>query len=96
MSSVFFDLELGIDEFVQIQAAAKQYMLDPNHPDRDQCVNPNRDEFSNTKLKMWETCKAFLEDEGWGERLWGADAPYIDEPERTLKWPNDKNKYVPL
>lgn len=93
MSKLFTSLEVTPEEFLHLQAAAKAYMLDPDHPERRDCVGSRGS--SNTdvvKLKLFNCVEAFLEEEGWGARLFG---PNIENgTTRKLKWPQMKNKYV--
>lgn len=91
MSKLFTSLELTPEQFLHLQAASKNYMLDDRYPERRDCVgNKGRGDTDMTKLKLFGCVKNFLEDEGWGERCFGENAPGSDL--RKLKWPQMKNK----
>lgn len=91
MSKIFTSLELTPEEFLYLQAAAKTYMLDANHPERSQSVGTrSRGDTDMIKLKLFECVRCFLEDEGWGERCFGEGAPGAEN--RRLRWPQMKNK----
>ncbi len=91
MSKLFTSLELDPEEFLHMQAAAKNYMLDANHPERGDCVGSRgRGDTDMVKLKLFGCVKSFLDDEGWGERCWGEKSEGADS--RKLKWPQMKNK----
>jgi hypothetical protein len=91
MSTLFTSLELHPEHFLHLQAAAKNYMLDTKYPERSDCVGSRgRGDTDLTKLKLFGCVKSFLEDEGWGERCFGAKAPGAET--RKLKWPQMKNK----
>lgn len=91
MSKLFTSLELTPEQFLHLQAAAKSYMLDEQHPDRSDCVGGRaRGDTDMAKLKLFACVKAFLDDEGWGERCFGEKAPGADK--RKLKYPEMKNK----
>lgn len=96
MSSVFTKLEISPEDFITLQAAAKDYMLDPNHPDRSACVGSKGKRDSDmTKLKLYSCVRNFLADEaeggeGWGERLFGKDSP--SGATRKWMWPQMPNR----
>ena len=91
MATVFGGLELDGEQFVRMQAAAKTFMLDPNHPERSDSVGGRgRGDTDMTKLKLFACVKQFLEEEGWGDRCFGPDAPGVEF--RKLKWPQMKTK----
>ncbi|KAL3428104.1 hypothetical protein PVAG01_01613 [Phlyctema vagabunda] len=95
MSKLFTSLELTPEQFLHLQAAAKSYMLDEQHPERGDCVGKReRGDNDMIKLKLFGCVKAFLEDEGWGERCFGRDAP--GAATRKLKYPEMKNKIISL
>ncbi|KAL2074459.1 hypothetical protein VTL71DRAFT_8237 [Oculimacula yallundae] len=95
MSKLFTSLELTAEQFLHLQSAAKAYMLDPNHPERSNCVgNRGRGDTDMVKLKLFACVKSFLEDEGWGPRCFTDD---IEQGQvRKLKWPQKKNKIIQL
>jgi hypothetical protein len=91
MSKLFTSLELSPEMFLHLQAAAKAYMLDPSHPERRNCVgNRGRGDTDMVKLKLFGCVNAFLHEEGWGERCFGATAEGAEH--RKLRWPDMKNK----
>jgi len=91
MGKVFTSLELTPEQFLHIQSAAKNYMLDERYPERSDCVgNKGRGDNDMVKLKLFECVKSFLEDEGWGERCFGENSPGASQ--RRLKWPHSKTK----
>lgn len=91
MSKLFTSLELTPEQFLHLQAAAKVYMLDPNYPERRDCVgNRGTTDTDMVKLKLFGCVKSFLEDEGWGERCFGSNAEGGES--RKLSWPQMKNK----
>lgn len=93
MSKVFTSLELSPEQFLHLQAAAKNYMLDEKHPERSDCVGGKKNmDTDMTKLKLFACVKSFLEDEGWGERCFGENAPGAEK--RKFKWPQMMNKLV--
>ncbi|KAF2461437.1 hypothetical protein BDY21DRAFT_86427 [Lineolata rhizophorae] len=75
MSRLFSSLHLSAESFLQLQAEAKAYMLDPAHPERRQCVgNRGAADADMTKLKLFNCVRDFLEEEGAGERFFSAEA----------------------
>jgi hypothetical protein len=92
MSRLFTSLELGPEVFLEMQNAAKIYMLDENHPQRrEECVgSKGKRDPDMVKLRLFATVKSFLEDENWGEKCFGASAE--GGMERKLKWPADASK----
>ncbi|KAH7418182.1 hypothetical protein BKA64DRAFT_190817 [Cadophora sp. MPI-SDFR-AT-0126] len=95
MSKLFTSLELTAEQFLSLQSAAKAYMLDPNHPERGDCVGSRgRGDTDMVKLKLFACVKSFLEDEGWGARCFTEEI--IGGKLRKLKWPQMKNKIISL
>ncbi len=100
MSKLFTSLEISPEQFLRLQAAAKAYMLDPQHPERYHCVgSKGRVDTDMVKLKLFGCVEAFLEDEGWGQRCWGANADRESEQgqqgkNRRLRWPEGRNKII--
>jgi len=93
MSKLFTSLEVTPEQFLHLQAAAKNYMLDKSYPERRDCVgNRGKGDTDMTKLKLYGCVNNFLQDEGWGERLFGENAP--EASQRKLKWPLMKNKLI--
>lgn len=91
MAAVFTGLEINAELFLQLQAGAKKFMLDPDHPERaDGVGNRGKGDTDLTKLKLFSCAETFLKDDGWGERCWGKSAP--DATTRKLQWPESKQK----
>ncbi|KAK0125167.1 hypothetical protein ONS96_009028 [Cadophora gregata f. sp. sojae] len=95
MSKLFTSLELTAEQFLRLQSAAKAYMLDPNHPERGDCVGSRgRGDTDMVKLKLFACVKSFLEDEGWGARCFTAEV--VGGKYRKLRWPQMKSKIISL
>ncbi|CAD6442741.1 5027147d-d184-4329-a758-ac0262d8a730 [Sclerotinia trifoliorum] len=95
MAKVFTKLELAPEDFITLQAAAKDYMLDPKHPDRSACIGTKEKRDNDlTKLKLYACVRNFLADEGegWGERLFGRNSP--SGATRRWIWPDMPNKII--
>ena len=95
MSKLFTSLELSPESFLQLQSAAKNYMLNDTYPDRRETVGQRgRGDSELVKLRLWNCVKEFLETEGNGERFFG---PHISGDEgrtRTMFWPSHKNNII--
>lgn len=104
MSKLFTSLELSPENFLYLQAAAKQYMLDPDFPDRQACVgNRGRGDNEMVKARMYQCVREFLETEGWGEKYFGENAPPPNDGEanappqpRRYVWPRDRDRIIAL
>jgi hypothetical protein len=95
MSRVFTSLELSPEMFLNLQAAAKKYMLDPDHPERRDCVgNRGSGDGTMVRLKLFECVRLFLDEQGWGLRCWGPEAPGVEV--RNLAWPKMSHKILTL
>ncbi|PQE03879.1 hypothetical protein CJF30_00006569 [Rutstroemia sp. NJR-2017a BBW] len=91
MSKLFTSLEISPEQFITLQAAAKAYMLDENFPERSACVGTKTKlDTDMTKLRLYACVKTFLDQEGWGEKLFGENAP--GGATRKNKWPQMQNK----
>lgn len=106
MSKLFASLQLTPENFLRLQAAAKQYMLDETHPERQSCVGSRgKGDTDMVKLRLFNCCRDFLND-GIGDRYFGPDVPAPTEnevleggeavPGRKWVWPRDGNKIVSL
>ncbi|KAI9825425.1 MAG: hypothetical protein M1832_001155 [Thelocarpon impressellum] len=94
MSKLFTSLELSTEAFLQLQAAAKAYMLDAGHPARRECVGSrSRGDLDMVKLRLYNCVREFLEREGHGERFFGAKVQ-DGVPERKLVWPAQKQSII--
>ncbi len=91
MSKLFNSLELLPDDFLELQAEAKTYMLDEDHPERYECIGKQgRVNGEITKLRLLDTTRAFLEDEGWGQRCFGQGT--LEGRARKLRWPEHRKQ----
>jgi len=91
MSKLFTSLELLPDAFLELQAAAKNYMLDEDQPERYECIGTQgRANAEITKLRLLNTTRSFLEDEGWGQRCFGQRT--LEGRARKLRWPDHRNQ----
>jgi hypothetical protein len=71
MSKLFMSLQLSPENFLQLQALAKTYMLDPAHPERQNCVgNRGKGDTDMVKLRLFNCVRDFLEG-GSGEQFFG-------------------------
>lgn len=97
MSKMFASLEISPENFLHLQAAAKTYMLDPNHPERRDCVGQRgRGDTDMVKLKLWNCVKDFLAREGNGERFFGENTVNEGMPEKKYIWPRDGDTIIKL
>lgn len=104
MSKLFASLELSPENFLYLQAAAKQFMLDPEHPERQACVgNRGKGDSDMVKLRLHHCVREFLERENWGEKYFGVNAPppedggtFPDGHQRKFVWPHDKDRIIAL
>jgi hypothetical protein len=95
MSKLFSSLQLSPEDFLQLQSAAKAYMLDPNHPDRQDTVGQRgRGDSELVKLRLFNCVKDFLENGGSGLRYFGPDVPGDEGQQRTMIWPQDRNNII--
>jgi hypothetical protein len=66
-------LQLSPENFLQLQALAKVYMLDTSHPERQNCVgNRGKGDTDMVKLRLFNCVRDFLND-GVGEQFFGED-----------------------
>lgn len=71
MSKLFMSLQLSPENFLQLQAKAKAYMLDTTHPERQNCVgNRGKGDTDMVKLRLFNCVREFLND-GVGEEFFG-------------------------
>lgn len=97
MSKLFSSLELSPENFLHLQAAAKAYMLDDNHPERRDCVGQRgKGDTEMVKLRLWNCVRQFLEAEGNGERFFGENVVNEGMGPRTYIWPRDQQKIISL
>lgn len=97
MSKMFNSLEISPENFLHLQAAAKNYMLDPDFPDRRDCVGQRgRGDTDMVKLKLWNCVKDFLGKEGNGERFFSENTINEGMDENKYIWPRDEAKIIKL
>lgn len=95
MSKIFTSLEISTENFLRLQAAAKTYMLDDEHPERRESVGQKgKGEDTLVKLKLLKCVEEFLDDLGWGEEVFGEDAVNKGVEERTYFWPQDRDRII--
>lgn len=95
MSKLFTSLELSPEYFLQLQAAAKAFMLSELHPDRRDTVGQRgKGDSELVKLRLWNCVKDFLDGQGNGERFFGPHVVGDEGAQRTMFWPGDKNKII--
>jgi hypothetical protein len=71
MSKLFISLQLSPENFLQLQAQAKMYMLDSRYPERQNCVgNRGKGDTDMVKLRLFNCVRDFLND-GAGEEFFG-------------------------
>lgn len=77
MSKLFMSLQLSSENFLQLQAQAKTYMLDTAHPERQNCVgNRGKGDTDMVKLRLFNCVRDFLND-GVGEHFFGE---HVEKP----------------
>ncbi|XHG02560.1 hypothetical protein AWENTII_005907 [Aspergillus wentii] len=97
MSKLFASLELSPENFLHLQAAAKGYMLNDEHPERRDCVGQRgKGDTEMVKLRLWNCVRDFLEAEGNGERFFGENVMNEGMGPRTYIWPRDQQKIIAL
>lgn len=97
MSKLFSSLELSPENFLYLQAAAKAYMLDDQHPERRDCVGQRgKGDTEMVKLRLLNCVRTFLEAEGNGERFFGEHVVNEGMGPRAYIWPRDQQKIISL
>ena len=95
MHKLYTSLELSADNFLQLQCAAKHYMLDESHPERRDTVGQRgKGDSELVKLRLWNCVKEFLDREGNGDRFFGPHVPGEEGQARTMFWPLHKNNLI--
>ena len=95
MSKLFTSLELSPECFLQLQSAAKNYMLSDAFPERRETVGQRgRGDTELVKLRLWNCVKDFLDGEGNGQQFFGPDVPGDEGMTRTMFWPSHKNNII--
>ncbi|CAI6336006.1 unnamed protein product [Periconia digitata] len=112
MSKLFISLQLSPENFLHLQAQAKAFMLDPTHPERQNCVgNRGKGDTDMVKLRLFNCVKDFLSDRV-GEQYFGdgVEKPHKSDTldaaralgedrlptDERLIWPRDGNKIISL
>ncbi|KAK5140146.1 hypothetical protein LTR04_003134 [Oleoguttula sp. CCFEE 6159] len=96
MSKLFSSLEQTPENFLHLSAAAKAFMLDANHPERQACVgNRGKGDTDMVKLRLYNCVKEFL-DGGEGAKYFGPGTTNAEGQQRHFTWPNDVNKVISL
>ncbi|KAH7078283.1 hypothetical protein FB567DRAFT_131779 [Paraphoma chrysanthemicola] len=81
MSKLFMSLQLSPENFLQLQAHAKTYMLDTAYPERQNCVgNRGKGDTDMVKLRLFNCVRDFLND-GVGEQFFGENVEKPGENE---------------
>ncbi|KAI9678826.1 MAG: hypothetical protein M1817_005886 [Caeruleum heppii] len=95
MSKLFSSLELSPENFLHLQAAAKGYMLDENHPERRDCVgNRGKGDTDMVRLRLHHCVREFLEQDDRGLRFFGRDVEQDGIGDRRLIWPEEKQNII--
>ncbi|KIV86019.1 hypothetical protein PV11_01661 [Exophiala sideris] len=100
LGRVFTSLELAPENFLRLQNAAKEFMLDDTHPERRDVVGQKKNTGGAdvAKLNLWNCVEEFLSLHGYGERYFapGAGEGIPGAPQRTLYWPRDSQTIIKL
>ena len=95
MSKLFTSLELSPEAFLQLQSAAKNYMLNDAFPERRDTVGQRgKTDSELVKLRLWNCVKDFLENEGNGDLFFGPQVQGDEGRARTMFWPSHKNNII--
>lgn len=95
MSKLFTSLELSPENFLHLQAAAKAYMLDPDHPERSDCVGQRgKGDSELVKMRLWKCVATFLDVEGNGQLHFGEEVLGEEGATRSMIWPQDRSKII--
>ena len=96
IGKLYSSLELPPECFVRLQTAAKDFMLDENHPDRlDTIGQRGRGDTDLVRLKLWNIAKEFLDDLGNGLKFFGDHVPSVEgQPPRTMIWPQNAEQII--
>jgi hypothetical protein len=97
ISKMFTSLEISPENFLHLQAAAKNYMLNDEYPERRDCVGQRgKGDTEMVKLRLWNCVRQFLEAEGHGERFFGENVVNEGMGPRNYIWPRDQHKIISL
>jgi len=88
VAAQYSQMQINTEQFLNLQKAAREYMLDEDHPERmDIIARRGSRETDAIKLKLYTIVKSFLEDGGWGEEFWEENVPR--GPGKTMTWQGD-------
>ena len=97
MARIFASLEISSENFLRLQGAAKAYMLDDNHPERRASVGQKgKGDATMVKLNLLRCVEEFLDNQGWGETVFGVDAFNKGFENRQHIWPRDRDRIIQL
>jgi len=97
IAKMFSSLEISPENFLHLQAAAKNYMLNDEFPERRDCVGQRgKGDTEMVKLRLWNCVRQFLEAEGHGERFFGENVVNEGMGPRNYIWPRDQHKIISL
>ncbi len=100
LGKVFSSLELAPENFLRLQTAAKDFMLDEAHPQRRDVVGHKKNAGGTdlAKLNLWNCVDEFLSVHGYGERYFapGAGTDVPGAPQRSLFWPQESQNIIKL
>jgi hypothetical protein len=92
MSELNETLQISPEDFLRLQPLCKQFMLDPEHPERFNMVGRKESpQVDVNKVRLFEVTTKFLVEGGWGEEFWGEKNEIAN---RTYKWPESKEEYI--
>jgi len=96
IGKLYSSLELSPENFIRLQNAAKDYMLDENHPERlDTIGQRGRGDTDLVRLKLWNFVKEFLDDLGNGQKFFGEHVPHVEgQAPRSMIWPQDAEQII--
>jgi hypothetical protein len=96
IGKLYSSLELSPESFVHLQTAAKEYMLDENHPERlDTIGQRGGGDTDLVRLKLWNFVKEFLDDLGNGQKFFGEHIAAVEgQAPRTMIWPHDAEQII--
>ncbi|KAG9236687.1 hypothetical protein BJ875DRAFT_482075 [Amylocarpus encephaloides] len=95
VSELFLSLQVSIEQFVNLEGAAKDFMLDENHLERRECVGKTKKANNIAIQQQLIACvECFLLNEGWGEQCWGVFSEGRNQS--NILWPADKNEIIAL
>ena len=96
MSKLYESLEISPESFLHLQAAAKDFMINDDHPERyDTIGSRGRGDSDLVKLKLWKFTQDFLEEDDRGQEYFGEHAlPSDGLEQRSMVWPQDAEQII--